>query len=58
MNMDSYDELPVAVKEPSAEEIKRFLECIVFDRLTPGEVDELARVDELKRNYGRSPHEL
>ncbi len=50
--------VPSLCEVVSKEEIDRFLESIVTGRLTEGEVDELARVDELKRRYGREPHEL
>jgi hypothetical protein len=39
-------------------EVLAFLAKVRFGRLTPGEIDELARVDELKRQNGRVPHEL
>lgn len=52
-NMDTYRDIP-EWRPPSAEEIKRFLESIAFDRLTEGEVDELARIEEMRR----SPHEI
>ncbi len=53
-----YSEVPAVAETPSKEEIERFLESITVERLTPGEVDELARLDELKRQYGRMPHEI
>jgi len=53
------DTKPSAVAdEPTKEEIERFLQSITIDRLTEGEVDELARLDEMRRQYGRMPHEI
>lgn len=51
-------ELQERKAKQEAEERKAFLESIQYDRLTPAEVDELARVDELKKQHGREPHEL
>jgi hypothetical protein len=45
--------------EPTtAAERARFLDSIATDRLTEGEVDELARLDEQSSKYGRTPREI
>jgi hypothetical protein len=44
--------------EPTEKEKAEFLASLRFDHPTPGEVDEMARVDELRRKHGRAPHEL
>ncbi len=50
--------LPALAEVVSKEEIARFLESIVTGRLTEGEVDELARLDEQRSRYGRTPREI
>lgn len=44
--------------ETTKAERDRFLASITHNRLTPGEVDELGRLDEQRSKYGRTPREI
>lgn len=40
------------------QEIDEFLAAIQYDKMTPAELEELSRLDELKHRYGRVPWEI
>ena len=56
-NMDT-PVVPPLHEVVSKEEMDRFLESIQTGRLTPGEIDELARLDEQQQKYSRTPREI
>ena len=55
-NLLNYDAIPS--EEVSQKDREAFLDSITQDRPSEGEIDELARLDDLKRKGYRAPHEL
>lgn len=55
MTPEPTDSTPAPV---DSESLDAFLRSIVYDGLTEAEVEEMARLDEMKQKYGRLPHEI